>query len=412
MRRTLIIIAAIVVLIGIALAVYFFFFANKGTISVGEPTNPFGSADDRDGTLTPVTDAGVPVQGAGTQVAPKFIKITDGPVAYGVASIYYPPKTTTVGTTTASSTPQETIITPEESEVRYIDRQSGNIYSFRMHERTLTRLSNKTLPGIQEAAWLTDGSAAFVRFLEKASDATEHVSTYLLPISGEGGYFLEQDIAEVSTASSSVLVLLSGSSGSVGSLRDATGRGGKTVFTTTLASLHASFAGATYIATTKASLNLDGYSFIASATGFTRLLGPLRGLMALPSPNGSSMLYSYVDRGKLYTQVLDVTNRSTTVLPLATLPEKCVWTRNSQTVYCGVPTALVGALPDDWLQGVRPFSDRIWKIDLATREASLIVDPRTVADVDIDAVALSLDSANDVLTFTNRIDGSLWAYDL
>jgi len=411
MSRRILIIGAVVLLLAIAAAVYFFFFRSGDGFTVGP--NPFGQAGERDPSLDPVIDTGVPTPGAGTLIAPRLLKIADGPVAKGTLSIYTPPQTTVVGTTTSSTTPAQTVTVPEEVEVRYIDRQSGNVYAFKIHDRIVTRLSNKTLPGIEDAAWTRDGSRAFVRFLEKDATGGERVSTYLLPFNGEGGYFLEQGLADIDIASSTVMTLSSSGSGSVATLMNADGSGSRTLFTSVLSSLSVAFSGTGYLAQTKPTVHLDGYAFSVDRNGsFTRILGPLRGLSTLPSPSGANILYSYVDRAKLYTQVLDAAARTTVPLPLATLPEKCVWTPDSSAVYCAVPTSLSGQLPDEWYQGARPFSDRIWRIDLATRVATLVFDPRQLAETSIDAQALSLDSASDVLVFMNRLDGSLWSYDL
>ena len=412
MRRILIIVGTLILLIALGLGVYFLFFAKDSGIAVGP--NPFGSAGDRDpGAVEPV-DTGVPTPGAGTVFPPRLMKLTDGPVAKGTASIYFPPQLSApvAASSTATTTQTTVIAVPEEVEVRYIDRQSGNVYSFRIHERTMTRLSNKTLPGIEDASWTRDGSRAFVRFLEK-DGAEERVSTYLLPVSGEGGYFLEQGLAQITAASSSVLTLLSSGSGSVAIIMNTDGSGTRTIFSSVMSSLRVAFAGTSYLAQTKASAHLDGYAFLVDKAGtFTRILGPLRGLSTLPSPSGAKILYSYADRGKVYTQVLDTATRTAVPLPLSTLPEKCAWTPGSDALYCGVPTSLSGVLPDDWYQGARSFSDRLWRIDLATRVATLTFDPRQLADVQIDAQALSLDSGEDVLVFMNKVDGSLWSYDL
>jgi hypothetical protein len=411
MRRRNLILVILVIVIALAGAGLFLILRSQAPGLVVD-TGLFGSAGDREPGLAPVTDAGVPVPGAGEAVAPRLLKLADGPVAKGVIALYTPPATTqTASSTNASST--EVVTTPEEVEVRYIDRQSGNVYSFRVHERVATRLSNKTLPGIQEAAWLSDGSRAFVRFLEKDGAGGEHVSTYMLPANGEGGYFLEQDLAEVRTASSSVLALYSSGSGSVASLAGPDGTSGKTLFSSALSALTLRFAGASVIAATKPTSALDGYAFLVNPAGsFTRLLGPLRGLTVLPSPSGSQALYSYVDRTRLYTQVLDVANRTSVSLPLVTLAEKCAWNREGTAVFCGVPTAVSGNLPDAWYQGAHAFSDRIWRIDLASRVATLVLDPREVTGQPMDIEALALDSASDVLVFMNRLDGSLWSYDL
>ena len=411
MRRTLIIIGTIVVLLALAIAAYFLFFRDGSGIAVGP--NPFGSASDRDpGSLGPVIDTDVPTPGAGELVAPRLLKIADGPVARGTVSLYTPAKTTTASST-STSTPATVVTVPEEVEVRYIDRQSGNVYAFKVHERIVTRLSNKTLPGIVEASWTRDGARAFVRFLEEDASGNERVSTYVLPAGGEGGFFIEQGLAQATVASTSVLTLLSSGSGSVASIMNPDGTGTRTLFTSVLSSLRVGFLGTSYIAQTKPTAHVDGYAFQVSGSGvFTRLLGPLRGLSTLPSPSGTNILYSYVDRGTLYTQVLDTAARTTLPLPLATLPEKCAWTAGGTALYCAVPTALAGLLPDDWYQGARSFSDRIWRIDLTTRAATLIFDPRQLADTAMDAQALSLDAAGDVLVFMNKSDGSLWSYDL
>ena len=409
-RRLLIIIAVVIVLLGLAAVGYYFFARSTPGLVVG---NPFGSAGNRDpGSLAPVPDTGIPVEGAGEVIAPRLLKLADGPVAKGMIALYIPPVVPKgSATTTASST--SPVGTPADVEVRYIERASGNLYSFRVHDRSSVRISNKTLPGVQEAAWTADGSRAFLRFIEKDTTGDEHISTYMLPAAGEGGYFLEQNLTQVTVASSSVLSLLSSGSGSVAQISGASGTGGKTLFTSALSSLRVAFAGSRYLATTKASANLDGYAFQVDAGGsFTRLLGPLRGLTTLPSPSGTQVLYSYTDRTKLYMQVLDTTTRTSVPLPLVTLTEKCVWTKTGAMLYCAVPTTLGGTLPDEWYQGSRLFTDRIWRIDLSTRVASLVFDPMQLTDQGMDMESLTLDSTSDVLIFLNKRDGSLWSYDL
>ena len=174
-RRLLIIIASVIVLIGIGVGA-FFLLRDTSTLTVGTPSNPFGSSGDR--TISELlTPDGQPIQGAGTVVAPRLIRITDIPVAKGVAALYIPEIST--GTTT------EPI--PADVEIRFIERQSGNIYAFRVHDRVLTRISNRTLPGIQDAVWTEDGTQTFARYLTRAADGTEHVETYSMRADGGEG---------------------------------------------------------------------------------------------------------------------------------------------------------------------------------------------------------------------------------
>lgn len=408
-RRFLIVLASIIVILGIVVGIYFLFFTPGATLQVGVP-NPFGSSANKSDTGILGPDGG-PVQGAGVIVAPRLMRISDGPVAKGAVALAIPAVFGTASST-ASTTAE---VTPADTEVRYIERQSGNVYAFRIHDRLLSRISNKTLPGIQEALWTSNGERAFARYLTRAADGTEHVDTYALSSDGGEGYFLEQDLEQVAVqGTSTVFSLLPNSSGSIGSLSAPDGTNVRTLFTSTLARLTTRFAGNDLVATTKASSGLDGYAFLVNrATGsFTRLLGPFRSLSTLPNPSGTSLLYSYTERGKLAAQVLDIASHTATPLPLATLSEKCAWAPKGRTLYCAVPTSVGGNLPDDWYQGAYSFTDRLWRIDLDTRLATLIVDPKQVGQVEIDAIALTMDPEADVLIFTNKRDGSLWSYDL
>lgn len=415
MKRALAIVGAIVILIGIGVGIYFFFFAQKGAVTSTPGTVFPGSGADTTNTATvPQTqELGVPVAGAGTEVAPHLIRISDRPTAVGAVAVYVPG---VIATPTLKATTTSTTAYTRDPDVRieYIERESGNVYGFQAHGRTLTRLSNKTLPGVVEATWLPDGSQAYVRFLEKNGNE-EHINTYALPANGEGGFFLEKDLSQVSVSgSSTLLTLLPSTNGSTATLSLPSGTNVRTLFASSLAALRVTLGGGTYIATTKASATTDGYAFLVDpkAGSFTRALGPLQSLTTLVSPSGNYLLYSYLERGKIALAVLDLTAHTATRLPLATLPEKCTWSSDSRSLFCGVPVSLSGTFPDDWYQGITQTTDRLWKIDLASRTATQLIDPKTAANIDIDAVGLSVDRTNDVLIFTNRRDKTFWMYDL
>jgi len=403
-KRPLALIASVIVILGIVAALYFLLFADSAELIVTD--DPFaGTGSGLVGEPIIEADAG-----AGEEFAPKFVRITDRPVAEGVIAINRI-STTTTPVETASGTPALATTAVTDTEIRFIDRASGNVYRYMAHERSMTRLSNKTLPGIQQASWLPDGSRAYARFIGEGGT----VATYVLPVSGEGGFFIEQGLAVAkATPSGSLFTLLSGPTGTVGSVANSDGTGARTIFTSLLSSLIVHPTSGSYFGHTKGSAFLDGYGFqINTASGaFTRILGPLRGLSVLPSPDGTRVLYSYLDRGTLRLAVLDVATRTTTALPVSTMVEKCGWSRDSLSAYCGVPLSLSSGLPDFWYQGAVTFSDRLWRIDMEERLAVMVVDPGTVADVSIDAVAIHTDPEEDILLFTDKHNGSLWAYDM
>lgn len=410
MRRTLTIIAAAIVLLGLLALAYFFFFAGQEpALTPSDTQNPFGTpAGD-----TPISDLGggtdtTPTSGDNTPtvVSPKLVEITAGPVAKGFNV------QNTLGSTDATTTP-----TFPDTEVRYVKRDSGNLYSYMRSAGRITRLSNKTIPGVQEASWLPDGSIAFLRYLSIDQDKSQHIETYALPASGNPGYFLERDLSEVLTIGSTTLfTLLPSTDGSVGALSAYDGTNVRTLFSSQLSQITVLFAGpGVAVAETKPSYDSRGYVFLLNTTtgGMTELIGPTTGLEALPSPSGKEVLLSSVDTGGMHLAVIDVTSHVVTNLPVATFAEKCVWTPDSTAVYCGVPNAApAGTLPDDWFQGAVFLTDRIWKIDLTARVATLVADLPTLTGTPIDAVSLTLDPRAQLLVFMNNRDDSLWAYSL
>lgn len=398
-----------------AVLAYFLFFApGSASLSVGNPFSDTGS-----GTVAPSDD--LPTDGtltnAGTTLAPRFVKITDGPVAQGSVAFDVRIATGSSDAVSLSSTSTSTIqsaTTTPDVEVRFIDRASGNVYSYVAHARTLTRISNKTLPGIQKVSWTPSGSHAFAQFLASAG-GEEHVNTYSLNPNGGDGFLLENDLAQASVIGSSTLfTLFSGSTGSVGTVSNLDGSAGRTLFSSVLSSLVVHPSSSNLFANNKPSSQIDGYAFEIGRTSgsFSRILGPFRGLSVLPSPNGNSLIYSYTQSGVYQLRVIDTTTRASTALPLATLAEKCAWSADGKSAYCAVPTNLAGNLPDDWYQGATTFTDRIWKIDLTERIATLVLDPGEIGKVNVDAVNLTVDPSEDVLIFTDKHSGALYAYDL
>ena len=101
-------------------------------------------------------------------------------------------------------------------------------------------------------------------------------------------------------------------------------------------------------------------------------------------------------------------------LPVATIADKCVWTADDATIYCGIPTNPPSGFnyPDDWYQGAVSFSDQIWKIDVTGRYAQFVLDFSKELKTPLDAEALSIDPSETTLVFVNKNDGSLWSYSL
>jgi len=405
MRRTLTIAAIVILLGGTGMFIYFYFFNSTASVIVA-PGN----------TNLPVAGQSV-TQNVGGVIATsssapaivtaRLVKIDVGPVVSGEVVVNVP-------AINASSSPSSTSLEASKTLVNYIERQSGNIFSYDVGAGTITRTGNKTIPGIQSAVWLPDASLAFVRYLSGSDFST--INTYALPANGSGGFFLPQNLADISISSTSILTLASGVNGSVASTERADGTHVSEVFSSPLSALRVSFAGKNqYLAFTKPSAALSGYAFLVNNSGFpSRIAGPLDGLAALASHNGKWLLISFVSGGAMQMEIVNTATGEKISLPVATLADKCVWTADDSSIYCGVPVDPPSgySYPDDWYQGAVSFSDRIWKIDVAGRFAQLVLDFSKETKGTFDAQSLSVDPLATELVFMNKSDGSLWGYRL
>ncbi len=398
MRRTLLILAIAIVVIGLGVAAYFLLFVHTAGVAVAPPSSTLPSAGQATTATASSTLAnGTPI-GTPNKVTAKLVEIAQGPIVPGEAVVDIPP--------TASSS--------ADTLVRYIDRQSGNIYAYSEMQGQNTRTSNRTIPGIERAFWTPDGQTAFVEYLSGTDFTT--VNTYGLTYDGGSGFFLPQDIGDLAVSSTSVLTLASDANGSSGTHYGFDGSSGGFAFSTPLSMLRVYAAGKNqYLAFTKPSASIAGYAYLVNAAGqFSRIAGPLDGLVALPSPDGNWALVSSSDSGVMHLSLVNLKDGQTTALPVATIADKCAWAADSSAAYCGVPSAPSAQYqyPDDWYQGAVTFNDQLWKIDVAGRYAQFLLDFNKETGKPLDAEALAVDPNDTTLVFINKTDGSLWSYTL
>jgi hypothetical protein len=163
---------------------------------------------------------------------------------------------------------------------------------------------------------------------------------------------------------------------------------------------------------TKPASGIVGHTYKIDDTGknLSKILTNITGLTSLISPDSKSVLYGD-DSLSLYNQ--DINTKNSTSIGVRTLPEKCVWSKQSIVVYCAVPKNIpVGNYPDSWYQGEVSFKDQIWKIDLSNNTTTMVADPNGIVGEEIDGIKLSLDSSENYLFFINKKDNSLWELSL
>ena len=162
--------------------------------------------------------------------------------------------------------------------------------------------------------------------------------------------------------------------------------------------------------TTLASREADGYLyFLNPVTGdFKKVLGPLRGLTTLVSPDGKKVLYSNSNDRVFTTKVYSTDTGALRSLDLATLPAKCTW-QDSAVIICGVPKNITsGQYPDAWYQGTVSFSDVVWLINTVQNSTNIVLAP----DESFDVIKPRVSPNNAYLYFINKTDQTLWSYRL
>ena len=164
---------------------------------------------------------------------------------------------------------------------------------------------------------------------------------------------------------------------------------------------------------TKPSINVPGFLFSQSLNknSFTKILGGVNGLASKVSPGLKKFVYSESVSDGVQTYIYDLIKKERALLPLKTLPEKCVWGGiEKEVLYCAVPKELPkGDYPDSWYQGLVSFDDELWMVDTKTGSSLLLADKSALGrNEGIDAIDLSLSPSEEYLLLTNKKDSSLW----
>lgn len=321
--------------------------------------------------------------------------------------------------------------------IRFVERTTGHVYEQSVLERRNVRISNKTVPGIQEAFWLPGNPDVYVvRFLNETLESIRTFVATLAPKVDEnnepivelqenshvlGGVFLENNVLEATPAPvADQLFYLVRLGGETQGIIFGPGTSKRTLFSTPLTELLPRWTSqGDVLVTTKASYNVPGTSFTVntSSGSFEHALGAKSTLMSILSPDGQKIVYTSREEGTelSYLQTLGGEKQ---LLPFVLLPEKCIWGHYTTTdLYCSVPNSLNSTgEPDTWYQGVTSFTDLVWKIDTNTLTTTLLAQPADFArfglEDGIDGIGLALDREDEFLTLINKKDGSLWAIRL
>lgn len=388
--------------------------------------NPFGG-----GRVQPGTTGTTPVDISGGESTPEgseleLLKISSVPVAG--YTIFQKERYKEVTAPAADSAAPEGVVAPLATEfaaaVRYVDRITGNIYQTFADKVEERRFSSTSIPKVQEAFFGGKGESVIMRYL-KPDGRTIETFVGNLPkevLGGDAagdseirGIFLPANITDLSVSpdGSRAFYMLDIGENTIGTTYEFVNGKKTQVFDSAFNEWLSQWNGTGISLTTKPSFVAPGYLYALDTTrkATTQVLGGIYGLTTLRSPDGSMVLYA---NNSLALSLYHVDSKITEPLGVRTLPEKCAWGQKSDALYCLVPKLIIGTgYPDAWYQGEISFDDQIWKIDVATGSASILIDPAVVgAGEAVDGIKLALDENEEYLFFINKKDSFLWKLNL
>jgi hypothetical protein len=452
----------IIVLIILVVGVLGYFYFNQPASPTGSDTggtnffsqfNPFGTSPNK--PTTPVVTPPVDVSGYQPNPAEetklKLTKVSSMPIAGFTVFMkerlkdVTPPQPLPQGegqdTSSSTATTPIPIIkktkttkpVPPPTEfmpaLRYVDRASGNVYQTFADKIEERKFSGTVIPQVYEAFFGNEGESVVMRYLKTDGKNIEtfvgNLPKELLGADTTGsneikGSFLPNNVEDISLSPDTGSIFYLFSSGNnlsdsiVGTTLNLSNTKKVQIFDSPFTEWLSLWPNSKMITlTTKPSFSVPGYMYAIdpSKKNFTKVLGGINGLTTLTSPNGKLVLYG---DNSLSLYVYHTDTKSSDILGVKTLPEKCIWSGGNDSVYCAVPKFIsAGKYPDAWYQGVTSFSDQIWKVDIKTGTATMVLDPATInGGEEIDGTKLAMDAGENYLFFVNKKDSFLWEFAL
>lgn len=310
--------------------------------------------------------------------------------------------------------------------VRFVDRSNGYIFDkpTRVKEST-SRVTSSQIARVYEAYFDNTKSLLLMRYLKDGivENVVASIKKPALLLGDSAKYatletkLLTNNITFASPISSGqkIFYLLKQSSGVDGVIYDFKTGTSKKVWSSKFSEwIPQAFSENTISLTTKASGRYPGNSYILDIknNSLKNIISNVNGLTTNISPDGKLAIYSSYENATLKTSLLNIATGQISDFAPTTLPEKCIWTKDSKTIYCGAPSSVPTATyPDDWYKGETLFSDMIWKIDVATNTAKILLDQNKIKG-QIDVTSPVINDKQDYFIFINKHDMNLYGVDL
>lgn len=313
--------------------------------------------------------------------------------------------------------------------IRYIEKGTGHIKEIAFDENIPTKITNTTITGVFSSSWNKDGASVLIRRLNGVNNEIQTIygtieagsSTSTIPEGAVGklnGTILPANTLDViaSPQGDKLFYLIQNGDSVVGATSEFKGTRPFdkkiTIWSSPISEWKILWPKQDQLMLlTKPAYNIPGLLYSLSVprdNKFEKVLGDIIGLTAIVSNSGNKIIYSETTGSGFMTYLLDKQSGELRVLPVKTLPEKCVWSKtNENIVYCGVPKNIIGAkYPDSWYKGTISFNDNIHRIDLDTnssRRIEILGQPG-----ELDSTDLILNQNEEFLALINKTDSKIW----
>ena len=393
MRRVLIISGGVIVFF-ILLGFFLFFFVPSSQESGGGPARegvfgslfPFNFGGGANITEEPSDDVPIVSEGG---AAPRLRKITANPA---VGGIFFE--------------------NGEDTGILYIERATGHVFEGSTENTTVKRISNTTIPEIQEVVWVNKDQF-IIRYLTD-EEAIETFSVRLASTSEEqalqGTFITSWDRGVLDPEGRTLFTVTEVAGDASLALVNPDGSNKRSLFTSPISSwVPLQSRNGLFVYSAPAS-GIPGGLFRVVGTAISSVLGNQPGLIAQVSPGGDRVLFSTGEGNAVSLFMMKTDSGEIFESPISTIADKCVFLGDGVRVVCGVPEEFPeGEYPNDWLLGRVAFSDYLWLVDFELGSATLLSIPEDEANEIIDVLKPFVDPRDEYVGFVNKNDLSLWS---
>jgi len=156
---------------------------------------------------------------------------------------------------------------------------------------------------------------------------------------------------------------------------------------------------------------LEGQLYEVSGSALTRL--PIQGLGLTARESGDITLYNIIEGQRLKSYFFNNSIGVSQPLDSAVLVEKCLGVEDEGIFICAQDSSKTNLRDqEDWYTGEITFSDSVWLLDGNSLTGELLFDALEESGRQLDVINLDLNDTGEVLYFINKLDNTLWMYEL